>query len=283
MWPKQFDYARASSVDEAIQMLGDDLSAKALAGGHSLLPAMKLRLAEASKLVDIGRLGELKGIKADGSLTIGAATTHAEIAGSADVQKMCAALAQAASRIGDPQVRNFGTLGGNVAHADPASDPPTVLVACDATVHIKGASGMRSVSAADFFVDLFTTDLQPGEIITAVEIPDHSKKQTAYAKLSHPASRYAVVGVAVALDMNGANCESASVAIGGAVASARRCPGAEAALAGTKLDDDALAAAADAIQNDIDGEVMGDINFPDDYRKAMAGVYLKRAVKAAVG
>jgi carbon-monoxide dehydrogenase medium subunit len=282
MWPTEFDYVRASSVDDAIQQAGGD-DAKILAGGHSLLPAMKLRLSQPGKLVDIGHIAELKGIKAGSSRSIGALTTHAEIAASADVKKYCPALASAAAHIGDQQVRNFGTIGGNIAHADPASDPPTVLVAADATIHIKGSGGERSVKAGDFFVDLFATDLNEGELITSVEIANLSGSKSAYAKFSHPASRYAIVGVCVVLEMQGANCQSARVAVGGVTSNAMRCSGAEGALAGSKLDDDALNAAAAAIQADIGNAASGDVVYPADYRKAMAGVYLKRAVKAALG
>lgn len=284
MFPEKFDYVRASSVDEAIQLLSQNEDAKLLAGGHSLLPAMKLRLADAPLLIDIGRIAELKSITANGSLKIGALATHADIARNADVKQYCSALAAAAGQIGDNQVRNFGTLGGNVAHADPASDPPTVLIACNATIHAKGAGGARVIQASDFFVDLYTTALQAGEIITAIEVPDHSGHKCAYAKFEHPASRYAVVGVAVCLEMDGSTCKSASVAIGGAVQTPRRSPGAEQALAGTSLDDAALTAAAAAIQADLpDDALMDDVTFPTSYRKAMSGVYLKRAVKAALG
>lgn len=283
MWPKEFDYVRASSVDDVIQQTTNGMDAKILAGGHSLLPAMKLRLSEPGKLIDISRLPDLKGISANGTLSIGALSTHAEIAASADVQQYCAALAGACGQVGDHQVRNFGTLGGNIAHADPASDPPTVLVAAGATIHIQGADGARSVSAEDFFVDLFTTDLQMGDVITRVEIPNLSGAKTAYVKMAHPASRYAIVGVAVVLQMNGSTCTSARVAVGGATARAMRSSGAESGLTGSSLDDAALNAAAAAVQSDISEAVMGDVNYPDSYRQAMAGVYLKRAVKAAIG
>ncbi|MCY3977731.1 MAG: FAD binding domain-containing protein, partial [Chloroflexi bacterium] len=141
MWPNKFDYVRAGSVDEALASAAD--GGKFLAGGHSLLPAMKLRLDSPEQLIDIGRIPELKGISANGGLTIGAGATHDEIATSADVQAMCRALASACGQVGDQGVRNFGTIGGNIAHADPASDPPTVLVACGATVNIQGADGSR--------------------------------------------------------------------------------------------------------------------------------------------
>lgn len=281
MWPAKFDYERASSVDDALSKLDDD--SKILAGGHSLLPAMKFRLSQPGKLVDIGRIAELKGISANGSLSIGATTTHAEIAASANVKKMCSALASAAAGIGDHQVRNFGTLGGNIAHADPASDPPAVLIACDATINIKGSGGERSVAATDYFVDLFETALEDGEIITSIEIPDCSGKKSAYAKLSHPASRYAITGVCVVLKMEGDTCTSASVGVSGATIKAVRCSGAEAALAGSSLDDAALDAAAEAIQADIADILIGDTVYPAEYRSAMTGVYLKRAVAEALG
>lgn len=283
MFPKEFEYKRAGSVDEALQMLAADSDAKILAGGHSLIPAMKLRLSEPTTLIDIGRIGELRSISANGSLSIGALATHAEIAASSQVKSYCAALAQAADQIGDQQVRNFGTLGGNIAHADPASDPPTVLIACNATIHIRGIAGSRSVSAQDFFIDLFTVDLQESELITRIEIPNLGGKKTAYVKLSHPASRYALVGVCVVLDMNGGTCNSASVAVGGATSKAMRSPGAESALAGSSLNDGALNAAADALMADIEDYVIGDVNYPEDYRHAMVGVYFKRAVRMAAG
>lgn len=281
MWPAKFDYVRASSADDALKQLDDD--SKLLAGGHSLLPAMKFRLSQPGKLIDISRLDELKGISANGSLSIGAMSTHAEIANSSDVQSMCPALASATGQIGDHQVRNFGTLGGNIAHADPASDPPAVLVACDATIHLKGSDGERSVSASDYFIGLFETALQDGEIITKVDIPNCSDKKSAYTKLSHPASRYSIVGVCVVLEMDGDTCKSASVGIGGATVNAMRSAGAESALADSNLDDAALNAAAAALQSDIADNLIGDTVYPKEYRSAMAGVYLKRAVAEALG
>ncbi|MEZ4671502.1 MAG: xanthine dehydrogenase family protein subunit M [Anaerolineae bacterium] len=282
MWPANFEYVRASTPAEAIDLLSQNDGAKLLAGGHSLIPALKLRLNEPALLVDIGRIAALKSISANGTLKIGALSTHAEVSGSSTVKGYASALAQAADHIGDPAVRNFGTIGGNIAHADPASDPPTVLTAYDATIHIQGASGARTVKAADFFVDLFTTDLQSNELVTAVEIANQGTSKSAYAKLSHPASRYAVVGVCVVLQMNGSTCQSARVAVGGATVKAVRSPSAEAALAGSSLDSAALDAAASAVMKDIQDYVTGDVSFPSDYRHAMAGVYLKRAVRQAI-
>lgn len=281
MWPNKFDYQRADSVDQALELIGDE--GKFLAGGHSLLPVMKLRLSAPEQLVDIGRIDSLRGIRADGGLTIGATATHAEIAASGDVQSICSALADACGGVGDQAVRNFGTIGGNIAHADPASDPPTVLVAAGASINIQGSGGSRSVGAEEFFVDLFETALDDGELITSVSVPDLSGQKTAYAKFPHPASRYAIVGVAVALSMDGDTCTGASVAVGGATVKAVKCAGAEAALAGSSLDDAALNAAADMVKADIADWLAGDVAYPESYRQQMAGVYLKRAVKAAAG
>ena len=281
MWPNQFEYARAGSVEEALDMIGDE--GKFLAGGHSLLPVMKLRLDAPEQLVDIGNIDSLRGISNNGSLMIGATTTHAEIAASSDVQAMCSALASACGQVGDQAVRNFGTIGGNIAHADPASDPPTVLVACGATVNIQGADGSRSVGAEDFFVDLFETELEDGELITSVSLPNCSDCQCAYVKFPHPASRYAIVGVAVCLKMDGDTCAQADVAVGGATVKAVKCAGAEAALAGTTLDAAALDAAAEAVKADIGDWLAGDIAYPEAYRQQMAGVFLRRAIAAATG
>lgn len=280
MWPTAFDYERVESVEQALELL--DFDVKVIAGGHSLIPAMKLRLSAPEKLVDIARIPELKGITANGHLTIGATTTHAEIATSSDVQTMCSPLAVAASLIGDQQVRNFGTLGGNIAHADPASDPPPVLVAADAMINIKGTDGERSISAEDYFIDLFMTDLAEDEIITSVTIPDLSGYKTAYAKFAHPASGYAIVGVAVVLEMDGETCKSARVSVGGATVKAVKCAGAEAALVGTVLDETAIASAVAAVKSDIEDYLAGDIAYPDAYRQNVAGVYLKRAIQSAL-
>lgn len=282
MWPKNFEYARASSVDEAVNLLVHNESAKLLAGGHSLLPAMKLRLNESAILVDIGRIPTLKSISANGTLTIGALATHDEISKASPVRGYAPALAQAAGKIGDQAVRNFGTIGGNIAHADPASDPPTVLTAYGATIHLQGTGGARNVKAEDFFIDLFTTDLHADEIVTGIEIANHASMKSAYVKLAHPASRYAVVGVCVVLQMNGNTCQGAHVAVGGSTVKAIRSSGAEAALTGSTLNDSALNDAANAAMQDAADYLTGDITFPQDYRQAMTGAYLKRAVKQAL-
>lgn len=283
MWPKEFDYVRATSAEEAVALLAGNPDAKLLAGGHSLLPALKMRLSEPALLIDIRQLAPLRTINANGTVKIGALATHAEIAASQAVQSHASALASAAGKIGDQAVRNFGTIGGNIAHADPASDPPAVLTAYDATIHVQGVNGARSVRAEEFFIDLFSTDLHSDEIVTAVEIGGYGGAKSAYAKFSHPASRYAIVGVAVVLQMDGATCKGARVAVGGSTVKAVRSTGAEAALIGSTLGSDALNAAADAVQSDIADYLTGDVNFPIEYRQAMTGVYLKRAVAQAKG
>ncbi len=282
MWPSKFDYHRASSVEEAIQLLSNNEDAKLLAGGHSLIPAMKLRLSQPASIIDIGHIDSLKSISANGSLKIGALATHAQIASSSDVRSYCEALSTATGLVGDPQVRNWGTLGGNLAHADPASDPPTVVLACGGTIHLQGPSGSRSVAAEDFFIDLFMVDMEPDELITAIEIPDLRNVKTGYAKLPHPASRYAIVGVCVALELDGSSCTNASVAVGGATTKPMLSSGAADALIGSDLGEAALNAAASAVQADIADDLIGDISAPEEYRQAMAGVFLKRAVQAAL-
>lgn len=285
MYPTEIEYHRATSIAEAIALLSQNDGAKLLAGGHSLIPAMKLRLAQPGLLIDIGHLNELKSIFVDrgGGMRIGALVTHAEIAASNDVRMFCPALASATGMVGDQQVRNWGTIGGNLAHADPASDPPTVILACDGVINVQGTGGSRAIKAQDFFTDLFATALESSEIITSIELPNLQNAKSAYVKLSHPASRYAVVGVCAVLEMNGSTCTSARVAVGGATVKAVRSPGAESALVGSSLDDAALNAAAAAVKSDIEGFLTGDMSYPEDYRQAMAGVYLKRAVHTALG
>lgn len=282
MYPPKFDYYRATSLDEAFSLMSQHGAAKVLAGGHSLIPALKLRLSDPGTLIDIGRIGELKGITVirNGDARIGALTTHAMIAASSDVP---AALSEAASWIGDPQVRNRGTIGGNIAHADPASDLPTVLTALGATINVQGPGGARSISADDFFIDLFTTALVDDEIVTSIEVPADGSAGSAYAKMFNPASRYAIVGAAVRLEVQGGTCTAVRVAIGGLTPAAQRAPSVEAALAGKTLDQGNIAAAAAAVANDLGDDIMGDIHASTDYRRAMAPVFVARAIEKAAG
>ncbi len=276
MYPPKFDYYRAGSPDEAVALVQEH-GGKFLAGGHSLIPVMNLRLADPGALVDIGRL-DMKGIASNGSgVTIGALTTHAMVAASGDVPT---ALSEAAGKIGDPQVRNRGTVGGNIPHADPASDLPTVLLALKATIHTNG----RSIPADDFFVDLFTTALDEGEIITSVSVASEAANTgSAYAKLPNPASRYAMVGAAAQVTIENGVCAAASVAIGGLTPKATRASSVEAALVGQPLNSATLAAAAAAVTNDLDpDDILGDIHASADYRQQMASVFVRRALEAAV-
>ena len=284
MYAPDFAYYRAGSLAEAGQLLQQHPGAKLLAGGHSLIPLLKFRLATPAALIDIGRLDELKGISVtDGRVRIGALTTHAELAASSELAERCPALGEAAGLIGDPAVRNRGTIGGNVAHADPASDLPTVLRALDATIAVTVDDGERSIPAADFFEGMMETALGDHDIVTAIEVPAAGAGQgQAYVKFSHPASRYAVVGAAAAVTLVGGTVGVVAVALGGLVPAARRAASVEKALAGQAPTAAAIAAAAAAVSADLGDELIGDIYASAEYRRAMAPVCVKRALRAAV-
>jgi carbon-monoxide dehydrogenase medium subunit len=285
MYAPEFDYYRAGSVSEAAGLLRKYPGAKVLAGGHSLIPLLKLRLAAPAAVIDIGRIRELKGITVkDGTVRIGAMTTHAELAASPQLAETCLALAQAAAGIGDPAVRNRGTIGGNVVHADPASDLPTVLVALDARLTVEGPDGKRTLDAGGFFQGMMTTALKEHEILTGIEIPANSKGETsAYVKFAHPASRYAVIGVAAALTSSGGKCSAARIAIGGMVPKPLRTSSVERALVGKELSAENIAAAASQVSADLGDDVLGDIFASEEYRRAVAPVWVKRALTQAAG
>lgn len=284
MIPAAFAYYTPASLNEALTLLsqhGDD--AKILAGGHSLLPALKLRLSSVGHLVDIGRIGDLAYIKEDqGKLCLGARTTHYQVETSALLQQECPLLAECAAHIGDVQVRNRGTLGGSLAHADPAADYPAAILALEAEIHTASATGKRSIKADDFFVDMLTTALQPGEILTEVRVaPLVSNTGSAYLKVPQPASGFAVVGVAaiVTLDAKG-QCAKVRVGITGAAAKAFRAGDTETALTGKAPDEGALTQAAAQATNRI--ETNGDIFASAEYRAHLVRVYTKRALAKAV-
>jgi carbon-monoxide dehydrogenase medium subunit len=283
MYAPDFDYYRAGSLAEAHQLLARHPGAKVLAGGHSLIPLLKLRLAAPQAVIDIGRIADLRGAATTGgALRIGALTTHAEIAASDAVKAAAPALAEAAGQIGDPAVRNRGTIGGNIAHADPASDLPTVLVALDAAIVAAGPKGERTIPADRFFTGIMTTALADDEIVTAVTLrPQAAGQGSAYVKFSHPASRYAVVGAGACLVMNDGRCAAARVALGGLLPHARRAAAVEAALVGSTADAAAIAAAAGKVGGDLGADVTGDIFASAEYRRAMAPVYVRRALTAA--
>ncbi len=285
MYASQTEYHRAGSVQEAVSLLAGNEDAKVLAGGHSLIPLMKLRLASPSLLVDIGQVDELNsGVTcSDGTITISSLTTHAAIASSDIVKSDCPILAEAAGMVGDPAVRNRGTIGGNIAHSDPASDLPTVLAALGASINITGPGGSRSESVAGFIQGLMENNLGSDEIITSIEVGAKQANQgMAYAKLSHPASRYAVVGAAAIVTVDGGTVTGASVAVGGVEPAPTIGSSVAASLVGNAPSDAALDEAASAICNDIGDDVLSDIFASEDYRKAMAVVYTRRALGCAV-
>ncbi|MEO6268828.1 MAG: xanthine dehydrogenase family protein subunit M [Lautropia sp.] len=260
----EFDYQRPSAVDKAVKLAGGD--ARYLAGGQSLVQSMKMRLASAPTLVDLGAIAELRGIKVDaGKVVVGAMTTHATVARSKEVIGAIPALAELAGGIGDPMVRNLGTIGGSLANADPAACYPSAVMALDATIH----TNQRQIAAGDFFKGLFETALQPGEMITSVSFP--VVKQAAYQKLKQPASRFALVGVFVANGPSGPR-----VAVTGAGPTVFRVAEMEAALK-TSFSPDALAnvkVSAAGLNSDLHGSA--------EYRAAMIGVMAQRAVAAAL-
>jgi carbon-monoxide dehydrogenase medium subunit len=281
--PAAFDYHPATSVNEAIALLqqyGDD--AKLLAGGHSLLPTMKLRLAQPGHLIDLGRISGLSYIREeDGAVAVGAMTTYTTIARSDVIRQHFALLPEGVEQIGDQQVRNRGTIGGSVAHSDPAADLPGIVLALKADILVQGTSGVRTIRADDFFLGLFETALQPGELITEIRfaIPA-ARTGSAYTKLPNKASHYAVVGCAavVTLDTDG-TCTSASVVITGASVKPTRASGVEAGLIGKKLDEATVANAASQAADGL--ELVEDIHGSKAYRAQMAAVFAKRAILKA--
>ncbi len=283
MFPEQFAYQRASSVDQAIKMLEENPDAKIIAGGHSLLPAMKLRLAAPSALIDIARIPELKGISVNGGVTIGAMTTYRELLESQELKQAVPVLAETAYIVGDTQVRSKGTLGGSLAHSDPAADFTAVMLALGASVTAKGPNGEREVLADDLFVDLLTTSLEPNEIVTSVHLPASAVgAKAAYEKHAHPASGYAVVGVAAVLTIDGeGTCTAAGVAVTGATSKATRLRSVEDGLVGKKLDADAIAAATANASNGL--EINGDVYASEEYRAHLVNVLAKRAITRAAG
>jgi carbon-monoxide dehydrogenase medium subunit len=243
---------------------------------------MKLRLATPAAIVDIGRIDGLKQINASGGLTIGALATYNQIADSAAVKSAAPMLADAASKIGDPQVRTRGTLGGSLAHSDPAADLTAVFLSLGGSVKVAGTSGERTIAADDLFVDLLTTSLNPDEIITEIQIPAASGKVgMAYEKHEHPASGYAVVGIAAVVNLDGSgNVSGARLAVTGCTSKATRLSGAEQALAGKPLNADSIAAAAQAAPNGL--EINGDHYASADYRRHLVSVLTRRALERAM-
>ena len=281
MIPTAFEYSRATSLDDALAKLkAADGHGKFIAGGHSLVPLMKLRLSEPQVLIDISRIPDLAGIhERDGKITIGAGTVHHEVATSSLLEGRCPIVCDAAATIGDSQVRNRGTIGGSLAHADPSADMPAVMLALNAEIHLKGPNGWRVVKASDFFTDMFTVDMAPDEIIASVQFAP--VRTAAYAKLYQRASHYAIVGVAASLEVSGATIVSARVGLTGATSHARRLTNVEAALAGQPLSAAVIERAAQGAGMDV-GQVNADLHAGEDYRRAMIPVFTRRALAAAL-
>jgi carbon-monoxide dehydrogenase medium subunit len=280
--PAAFDYQRPASLDEALRILASDGGARVLAGGHSLLPLLKLRLASADTLVDIGDLAELRGVRRldDGRMAVGALTTYAELLDSPVTA--IGLLRDALPAIGDVQVRNRGTIGGAIAHADPASDMPACLLALDAELVIRSEDGERRTGMEGFCEAAFTTGLRHGEILTEIILPaPRDDAGSAYRALEQPASGYALVGAAavVFVDPRGRIADS-RIALTGVADRAYRAPAVEAALAGSDGSPGSVSAAA---AHAVDGqEVSSDIHAGRDYRAAMAVAYTRRAIEGAL-
>jgi aerobic carbon-monoxide dehydrogenase medium subunit len=275
-----FEYERATSLDDALAKLAAAAGeGKLVAGGHSLVPLMKLRLSEPKVLVDIGRIPELAGIREkDGKIEIGAGTVHHDVASSALLREKCPVVADTAGEIGDPQVRNRGTLGGSLAHADPSADYPAAMLAVDADIHLKSAKGWRAVKARDFFQGLFTVDLAADEIIVGVQFT--AVRAAAYAKLRQRASHFAIVGVAAALDVHQGVIRSARIGLTGAGSHATRLTDVEKALAGQALSGDSIRAASRLAGANIE-EINSDLHASEEYRRAMIPVFTRRALEGA--
>ena len=277
MQPATFAYHRPESLSEALDLLGEGEDVRPLAGGQSLLPAMKLRMSRPATLVDLGRVAELSGVaEEDDGLRIGATTRYVEVLDSELVRSRCPVLAECVGEIGDAQVRNVGTVGGSVAHMDPAADLPTALVALDAGIVVAGSGGERTVPAREFFLGMFTTALAPGELVTALRVPaTPAGTGGCYRKHPHPASRYAVVGVAAVVRREGGAVAEATLGVGGATGS----PVVVVLEAGGTIDEVA-SAATDAVANAIESP-MGDSYASGEYRVHLAGVLARRALLEA--
>jgi carbon-monoxide dehydrogenase medium subunit len=282
MFPSDFEYAAPTTLDEAIKLLQSNEEAKVLAGGHSLLPLMKMRLANPPMLVDIGRIPELRKIAVNGGLSIGATVTYHEIERSAEVKERCPLLLEVVHNIGDAQVRNRGTLGGSLAHGDPAADMPAVVLALGGTLKARGPNGERSIPADDFFVDMLQTQLDHDEILTEITIPQHGGKVgMAYEKFKHPASGYAIVGVAALLGLDDRGTISeCRIGITGAGPKVQRATLAESILMGQQPAAENISAAAEQAVSGL--ELLGDLAASEEFRAHLVCVHVRRALERAV-
>lgn len=283
MIPASFEYFSPESLGEAVELLssyGEDV--KILAGGQSLVPLMKLRLAKPRYIVDLGRIPGLSTIREGRDrIAIGSLTTHAEIEASELLKKRCPLLPQTAATIGDVQVRNQGTIGGSLAHADPAGDMPAAILALGAEIMAVGPGGERSIKAEDFFVGLLTSALEPNEILTEVRVPVLEQIKTAYLKAAQRTSGFAVVGIAVCLKLDqGRTCGDIAIGVTGVADKPYRAADVEKILRGKKLEEKLIEEAANKVVNGQD--IIEDINGSNDYRSHLARVYTIRAIQAAL-
>ena len=279
-----FTYQAPATIEEAVQQLGKSGEAKVIAGGHSLLPLMKLGLSQPETIVDLRRIASLREIRteADGTIVIGALATHRDLVHDQTVRTKLAALADAASEVGDLQVRARGTIGGSLAHADSAADEPAPTLAYDATIRAIGPNGRRDIPARDFFKGTFETALAPDEILAEIRFPASAGRTGgAYAKFAHPASGFAVTGVAAVVTIKSdGTIERAAIGVSGAAAAAYRATAAEKALTGSKGDAKAI---ADAAAKAADGiTALSDLAASGEYRKHLVTVYAKRAMERAI-
>lgn len=283
MFPSSFTYHRPATVSDAVKMLAENPDAKVLAGGHSLIPAMKLRLAAPGAIVDIGRIAELRSVSThSGALTIGALATYDNLRYADGVADAFPIFEEAIRVIGDQQVRAHGTVGGSLAHADPAADLTAVMLALNANVHVTGTGGDRIVPIDDLFVDLWTTTLAADELITSITVPQPSaNSRMGYEKMAHPASGYAVVGVAFSVALEDDVVRSARVAITGATSRATRATAAEAALQGKSLGPESIDAAAAVATDGL--EINGDHFASEAYRSHLIKVLTARGLTRISG
>jgi len=281
MIPQNFEYSSPANLQEALGLLSGE-NVKVLAGGMSLIPLMKLRLAAPEQLVDLGRIPDLNTIREDkGTLRVGATTTHYQVESSALARSRCPLLAEAAAHIGDIQVRNMGTIGGSIAHADPAADYPASLLALEAKVVLVSAKSQREIPIAQFFVDTFTTDLQPGEIIREVVVPvEDQSTDTSYQKMVQPASGFALVGVAARVRKSGGKVTMARVGVTGLSGKPYRATAVEKALEGSAGGASDVQKAAALVADGVDAN--SDLHASADYRKHLARVYTMRALTIAL-
>jgi carbon-monoxide dehydrogenase medium subunit len=283
MIPSNFDYVAPTTVDAAVAALaegGED--AKVIAGGQSLMPVLRLRLAAPTVLVDLGHIDELRGVREDDqSILIGAMTTYYKLLGNPLVSKHALLLADAIRTVADPQIRHRGTLGGAISHADPAGDLCAPVLALEATMTVAGPSGRRSIPASEFFVDYFTTALQPDEILTEIRIPKHTDWAAHYEKLNRVAQAWSIVAVAATVAVDGGVIRQVRVALTNMVSVPVRARGVEDALVGRAADPELIRAAAEHAAEGI--EPMSDGNADADYRSHLAKVLTRRAITTAVG